>query len=262
MQNGFMTVRSINLIWMDQQQGANATNIGSNFALNLSLLPFLFTERSGRNRFYNWTSIFLVVIAAFSILNMLNRTGLGIMVLSAFFYIFYSGNKVKSTIIVSVLVLLIALFYSFDIMGFRTWFLYSSYYDRISQTGVNEQGSRFIIWKEALNSFLKYPLGVTYYNVKYMIGASYAHNFWLDVGLKAGFIPLIPLLVVTVSGLYSISKVIFNKKNEENLRVIIAGFAVAFYVTFFVEPIMEGYSVFFFFYCFYLGVLGSVKEYM
>ncbi len=262
MQNGFMTVRSINLFWMSQQHAANATNIGSNFALNLSLLPLLFINRSKTKRLYTFISLFLLVIAVFSILNMMNRTGLGIMVLALFSYFFYSGDRIKSVLWISLFTLFLIFLYSFDILNFRTWFEYSGYYNRLANTGVYEQGSRFIIWKESLRSFLSYPFGVTYHNVSYMIGASYAHNLWLDVGLKTGFISLIPSLILTVSGLFSIAKITFNSNNEELVRALTAGFGIAFYVTFFVEPIMEGYSIFFFIYCFYLGILGGIREYM
>jgi len=59
-----------------------------------------------------------------------------------------------------------------------------------------------------------------------------------------------------------LSKVVFNKNNEEFLRFLIAGFGVAFYATFFLEPIMEGFYIMFFIYCFYFGIVVGIREYL
>lgn len=257
-EDGFMTVRTIRLFWMDESDQMNATNIGSYFALNLTMIPLLFIRKVRSMKPYFLLSLFLILIGSISILNMGNRTGLVIMILSLLVFFIISANKITAGLFITIFVCVAIYLYSFDIFGIRTGLEYSTYYDRIVNTGLNEEGSRYVLWKKALSDFLSYPFGYVRNDVK----INYAHNLWLDVVRVSGFIPLIPLLFFTISALINIARVVFNKKNEEFLRFLIAGFGVAFYITFLLEPIMEGFYIMFFVFCFYFGIVRGIREYL
>ncbi len=94
------------------------------------------------------------------------------------------------------------------------------------------------------------------------MGGNFAHNLWLDVGIKAGLIPMIVLLILALSVLVDILKIVNNKKNSEFIRLLFAGCGIAFYVTFFLEPIIAGYLILFFLYCFIAGIVTGYKKYI
>lgn len=257
-ENGFMTQRNINLFWEDEGTLTHATNIGSYFAFNLALLPAVFSQsNSSKVRKYKILALILFIISLIATFNMSNRTGILIMMVSLLVSIMITDNRRKYIILIFLLIIIVTIFYINDILNIRTWFRYTHYFDRITGTNFTEE-SRLVIWKRALSGFSLYPFG----NIDYKIGASYAHNLWLDTARKSGIITLIPLLYVTFLNIHYYLKVILNKSHDEFLRLLITGFGVAFYITFFVEPILDGLYILFFLYCFYFGILAGINRYL
>jgi len=205
--------------------------------------------------------IFLFSIAFFSILNMSNRTGLLILLVSLLGFIYIQKEKrFRSIMIFIIFFSILLIFYLKDIWGFSSWFKNSLLFDRLSNTGINEESSRIDIWKNALFDLIDYPFGYrgnVYYS---LMGSDYAHNLWLDVGLKTGFMPLIPLFIFTISGIVDLVKTVFYSKYDIFLRVLIFAFGIGFYITFFMEPVLEGLFIMFFIYCFFSGILNEVRR--
>lgn len=257
-ENGFMTQRNISLFWEDKGTLTHATNIGSYFAFNLALLPAMFSQNNSfKVRKYKILALILLIISLIATFNMSNRTGILIMTFSLLVSIMTTENRRKYIILIFLLLIIVTILYINDILSIRTWFRYTHYFDRITATNFTEE-SRLLIWKRALSGFSLYPFG----NIDYNIGASYAHNLWLDTARKSGIITLIPLLYITFLNIYYYLKVILNKSHDEFLRLLISGFGVAFYITFFVEPILDGLYIMFFLYCFYFGILVGINRYL
>lgn len=256
-EQGFMQERNLRLFWMERGQVQAATGIGGYFALNMSLLPLIFTKKTTNlQKKLAIFSIFLFAIGIFSTLNMSNRTGLLITFISLVIFIYLSKDNLKSLFFSIFFIILILVLYFNDIWGFRFWFEHTAYFDRLANTSIYEEGSRYLIWKRNLIGLINNPYG----NFKPHIGNDFAHNLWLDVGLRTGFIPLLPLLVFTISAMISVFKLVNNKQHDHFLRVLIVCFAISFYVTFFLEPILEGIFILFLIYCFYFGiVVGTLK---
>ena len=260
---GFMTERNLRLFWMPEEEAKSATIIGSYFAINMALLPLLFAPKvSNDEKKLALFSILLFAMAIFSILNMSNRAGLFISVISLIAFIFIpQKERFKHSLAVILFLIALVILFSIDAWGVRSFFENSRLLYRLSQTSLHEEGSRVIIWGNAINAIVEHPFGLPP-NLRYNIGAEYAHNLWLDVGLRAGILPTIPLLIFTISLLVSIVKIVFSSKYGTFLRVLIAGAGIAFYITFFLEPIMEGFFVMFLLYCFYFGIVVGIKEYI
>ncbi len=253
--NGFMTIRNIRLLWMEEGGEQNATNVGSYFALSLSLLPLILVQQKTKTeRRYAWLGILLVSIGLFSILNMSNRTGLLIVLLSLLCATFLLKRKKNAVLFIVIILAAVLILYIFNILGFQTWFEYSTYHERLSTASFQEEG-RIGLWTKALYGIIKYPLG----NASYM-PSSYAHNLWLDTALRTGLIPMALLLIIAVRALISIYKQVRNQAYPEFMRIMIAGITVAFYLTFMLEPIMEGYYIFFFVFCFFFGILEGFSN--
>lgn len=260
-ENGFMQDRNIRMFWMDEGQVRAATGVGSYFAINLALLPLIFVPK--RTATEKKLAIFLIVlfgIAFFSILNMSNRTGLGITIFSLLALILVPNrNQTKIIFSVILFIFIIIILYISDAWGIRLWFENSVFFARLNNTDINEQGSRFLIWKYAFITLSNNLYGYTY-DFRSIIGAGYAHNLWLDVGLKTGIIPLFLLLIFTLSAGINIIKIVFNNKYDIFLRVLICGLGIGFYLTFFVEPIIEGMLIMFFVFCLCFGMLTALRK--
>lgn len=255
LENGFMTDRNIRLFWMQKGAVLSATGIGSYFAVNLALFPLLFDTHNLKHKVI---VLILWLLAAFSTINMSNRTGVLIMLLVLFIFILIGDNKLWAAFYVSLFLGSIFSLYSIDAWGLRTWFNSSLYFDRLINTDIREEGSRLIIWQKSLNGLVSYPFG----NIYNIIGGNYAHNLWLDIGRRAGIIPLLPLLYFTITFIVNIIRIATNKLIEESFRTLIAGAGIAFYITFSLEPIMEGFFIFFLFYCFYCGLIAGFKDFI
>jgi O-antigen ligase len=130
----------------------------------------------------------------------------------------------------------------------------------LSQTNINEE-SRISIWVNAVKIIFEHPFGIPP-DFRVNLGAEYAHNLWLDVGIRAGILPLIPLLIFTISLLGSIVRLIFTSKYSTFLRVLITMVGVAFYITFSLEPVMEGIFIVFLVYCFFFGIVNGILKYI
>lgn len=259
-ENGFMyEQRNLQLLWMKNTTVQNATNIGCYFALNLALLPLVFKQGiDSIEKRCSVLSLFLFATAIFSTLNMSNRTGLVIVILSLVSYIFIVRKKGMAIIIVSIIVFAIVIIYINDIWNFKTWFQYSYYFNRISNTEINDEGSRLLLWKNSIKGVLLYPYG----NLNYYVGASYAHNLWLDVGRRSGILPMVILLLITFSVFIDFIKLLFSKYLDEFIKVLVGSFTIGFIATFFVEPILEGVFMLFFLFCFFFGIINGMKSFI
>jgi O-antigen ligase len=257
-----MQERNVRLFWTPKEEVTSATIIGGYFAVNLALLPILFAQKvSKEEKRLALFSIFLFAIAIFSILNMSNRTGLLIIVGSMVAFIFIpQKNRFRYSIAFVLFLIALVIIYLINTWGIRSWFENTLFFHRISQTSIYEEGSRFITWGKASRAIFEHPFGIPP-NFRFNLGSNFAHNLWLDVGLKTGILPLIPLLIFTISLLFSMVKVVLNRKYLIFLRVLIAVTGIAFYVTFFLEPVMEGFFIMFLLYCFYFGIVEGVMEF-
>jgi hypothetical protein len=253
--NGFMPLnRNISSFW-NEQNSVSATIMGSYFAINLTLIPLILKRKKNNNeKKYAVISLVLVFMSIVSIMNMSNRTGLLIMLLSLVTYIFFSENKRKTVLVVFLLISIIILIYYFNIWGSQTWFENSNYFYRLTNTSLHEEGSRKDIWFNSMISFFSHPLG----NYR---SSEYAHNLWLDTGLRAGIFAIIPLLLFTIISIFKIIQLITNAHLNEFLKLMVIGIFLAFFVTFFMEPILEGFYIFFFIFCLYFGmIIGIIKH--
>jgi hypothetical protein len=258
--NGFMQERNLTLFWMEKDQVASATGIGSYFAINMALFPLIFVKKeSDPEKKLLLFSVLLFAIGAISILNMSNRTGLLITMASTFFLIFIpQKNNARSLFIISLFLGAIIIIYIVDAFNFRSWFEFSRYFERLTNTSLQEEDSRYLIWKANFFKLLHNPLG--YVNPD--SATIYAHNMWLDVGRVAGIIPVIPLLVFTFSAVVAVAKIVLNRQFSVFFRVLIAGFGIAFFSTFFLEPVIEGMFTMFLLFCFYFGTIVGIRKYI
>jgi hypothetical protein len=255
-ENGFMQQRNLRLFWMGQGELTAATEIGSYFALNLTLIPILFIRKNTAwERNLALFALVLFAMGIFSTLNISYRTGILLTFSTLLVFLFVPGKGFHAFLMVGTFILIIIVLYLMNAWGIRFWFEHSYFFERIAHTDISQE-SRISIWKNNLIGLFRNPYG----HFRTGIGNDFAHNLWLDVGLRTGFMPLLPLLVFTVMALVTQARLIYDRSADLFLRVLLAGSAVAFYVTFFFEPALEGLFIMFFIYCFYTGMVQELSE--
>jgi hypothetical protein len=166
-----------------------------------------------------------------------------------------STRKIKYVIFI--LLSIIPIIFLLDFYGFLNWFEHTAYYNRFfGEIEQSEQLPRTNNWQLAFNGLFQYPLG----GAKTRLTSLYAHNLWLDVGWKAGVIPLIPLFIFTCRYIISVWRINNKKYYPLFFRSLIICVCLGFLLSFSVEPVMDGMFVNFCLFCLFFGVADSKKR--
>ncbi|MCE3202471.1 O-antigen ligase family protein [Paenibacillus sonchi] len=216
-----------------------ATGIGTYLSLGIALLPAAFLVESKRVKL---ASLILFLFSVYTMFKLGSRTGvliIGVSIVISFLLIGRITLK-KIFSIATTVVLLTVLLRIVD----STFLL-----NRFSTTsGLNDP--RFEAWKAAFAGLFKYPLG----GEMAPLPLKFAHNMWLDVGFEAGIVPFLLLTMFTLSVIKSLF-IIRNTNLPQGLKVIYFCLFTAFFITFSLEPIMEGWFYYFNVFCFFAGLM-------
>lgn len=252
---GFMSSRDVNLLVSGLvYRQLTATNMSSFFLMNMSFFPFLFISTMDENeKKVKYILIGLFLMGFTAVTNVSTRTGLLISAISWLTAILFNKSANAIKILGRTLLFLTILGLIIYIFGFNDIIFSSELFDRFTADGDNSLlNSRSNIWEEALR--IIFPTSDNNINNQLSI-AEYAHNLWLDVALKAGIYPLILLLIITINYLLELFRLLKQKLFTPFYRVLIVCITVAFYSTFMVEPIMDGYYTLFCLFCFFFGFI-------
>jgi|GEM_PF-6780362 len=235
------------------------TNYASYFAYNFSLFPLVFySTRNKSDKIIRRNGLILSIIAIFIIGSIGQRTGFFILLICLFiFTIFKSFNfsrvSISNFFFIGTLIFIGLILVNFD-------FIYkSTIYERLfvldSDKGILK--SRSEIWEIGLEEFFNRPDGDIDFS-GFEGGYRYAHNLWLDVGLRSGYIVLSLLTISTVLYLTNLAALL-KKTFLLETKMIFLFLSIAIFSTFMVEPIMEGYTLFFCSYAFVYGVMSGAR---
>ncbi|MBM3206615.1 MAG: hypothetical protein FJZ43_03270 [Candidatus Staskawiczbacteria bacterium] len=235
------------------------TNYASYFAYNFSLFPLVFySTRNNSDKIIKRNGITLSIIAIFIIGSIGQRTGFFILLICLFIFTIVKGFSFSRVSLSSFFFIGFLIFIGLSLVNFD-FFNESTIYERLfvldSDKGILK--SRSEIWDIGLEEFLNRPDGDIHFS-GFEGGYRYAHNFWLDVGLRSGYIVLLLLTISTVLYLTNLAALL-KKTFLLETKMIFLFLSVAIFSTFMVEPIMEGYTLFFCSYAFVYGVLSSAR---
>lgn len=235
-----------------------ATGYGMMMSLTLGLTGLLFCVCDNKSDFKRKVfSLIIAVTAIFCTVRLLNRTGLAIAAISCIAAILSLGISVKRLFYILSAVVLVAI--GIYILNEHSPLLadaIENYSRRDFGTGsVEGFGGRDERWSAALVQIIERPFGDTgldlggYYN--------YAHNLWLDTGIRGGLLSLILLLIITCKFIKRGIKVYKFGAVSKFERQVLLLIGVAFMLQLFTEPIIEGLPQFFWLWLFFLGILDS-----
>lgn len=110
-------------------------------------------------------------------------------------------------------------------------------------------GGRSWRWAGAFSNLLVYPFG--WGTIPY-IYHYYAHNLWLDVARVSGLIPFFLLVSVYVLAFKDVARIV-RRRRDNKLAFLIVGVNVCFFLSSFVEPVIECLPVYFYLYMMLIG---------
>lgn len=255
-ENGYIDwLRSIDIVgrtMTGKSKHLSATLLGLNASLGFVGLSIFVYSRKNLSLLVRILFLVLCVLSILTVTHLINRTGL--VVLVACFVcitIFMMKRHLWSVLAVVILGGIIAYFvYSF---GWIDESILQAYEDRdVEGHSLKEGGGRIDRWLEGFEMLFSHPWGYSKIS-----GTHYAHNLWLDVGRVAGFIPFIVLVLATVS--YGVKFLKLLSKNDGFLCPIFLAYNVVFFLSCMVEPIMEGFPLYFYL---YVMIWGMQNQYL
>ena len=251
---GFVQVnRDVSMIW--NSDPINATGMAAYLFANMCL-PGIILFSFAKNKLKN--NIILIVLYGLSltaVLRLGSRTQLGITLITLFVSLIYFMAK-QSIVKRSVSLLIITAFTIFSISYISVNAksdAFSAYADRMDSKkyGAGTAGGRTERWTKSLENLVQEPLGWE------VTDFGYSHNLWLDAARVGTVICFILLIVFSLRSFNKIHKFIRNKSISLPLKNLVLIYFIAFYLQFFVEPILDGSSQLFVFYCLFQGVVNE-----
>ncbi len=259
--NGYMATREVPLLLAsNESDNLAATIMASYFSLNMAFFPLLFTKFQVKEKI-NYRIIFTLffIIGLICVSNLISRTGFIISIISLIvvFTLIPLSNKLKFLlnflITLTIITILLILFGLFDFIENSE--LYFRFFIEVNQ----EEGlasERSDIWVQAFDILTN---GNNSHNDHESLeDFKFAHNLWLDIALKAGFLPFLLMVIFVFKFMFMSYKKYFKFVNLTS-KIILINIVIAFVVTFMVEPIMDGYFTYFCFFCLLFGFLKALR---
>lgn len=203
----------------------------------------------------------LSLLAIFSTIHILNRTGLALAVIAVIATVFippYNSKRILYTLLICTIIVLIFYLYLSDSLlmndAMQGYLSREEKGDFSAMTG----GGRFSRWADAVGQIIEKPIGGEGYIMGNRI--NYAHNLWLDVGLVGGIIPVILLGVIAFQA-FRYTILIHRKRILDSFEscylIVLCVVMLAQAMT---EPVIQGVYQFFLFMIFFYGCVTGLKS--
>lgn len=205
--------------------------------------------------------IIFVIGALFSTIHLLNRTGIVLATASIFIILLIPPVSIKRLFYaVFSLVLIVGVVIAFADNSVFLSDAVEMYEARDAGSGsVSSYGGRSDLWIAGLNQLISNPIG----NASGLIFNGrhrYAHNMWIDAGIKGGIVCFILLICVTYKLISS--ECFMLKRNYlsyfQKAIMILIGCTIILQAS--VEPVIEGLPQFFYYIIFFTSVIQNLNH--
>lgn len=258
MEGGFVQIeRSIPMIWNGNP--VSATIMGSFLTLNMCIPSILITRPVNFNTISKLLLTLLFILSLMCTLRLGSRTQLGIIVITSlisFAYIFPKQGIKKNTQMIFTLAISIILFFKYSSINLNSDIL-TAFAGRMkdSNNNIANAGGRSDRWVKSLKHMFSDPLG---WDVNVF---GHSHNLWFDVLRVGGIIAFILLIIFTIRATRNMVKKVRNKNVSLSSKVHLLVYFIGFILIFMVEPILEGMSSLFIFFCLFIGIVAENKSF-
>lgn len=216
---------------------------------------FLSTDRKSEN-LIKYLMVIVGGLALFSGLHILNRTAAVLGAAAVVIGIFYNGFSAKKVIVLTLIIiaLIFVYFYALEnsplLKGLTAGF--QSREDFSSRFNAASAGGRTFMWEKALDFIPGHPFGG---DSSERIGWTFAHNVWLDVCVRSGWIPFLLFLVLTYFFAVQFFRFLRRSSADHFSKGCILLWTAGMVLQFLVEPVPEAVFQLFLMFFFLLGWL-------
>lgn len=222
----------------------SATLYGLHASLGLSAVSIFFSTLND-TKYFKVLYIFAGIVSLLTVIHLVNRTGLVVVTICLIGCMLYIGVMNKKHLIFSIVSVCI-LYYILIYGDFIDSTILDAYLDREENaigSSTLEVGGRSSLWLNAIENIISNPFG--FHKEKY------SHNLWLDIARVAGILPFICFLLASLLNYKSLYKII--KGQESAITPILLSINIAMFLSSFVEPVIEGSSLYFYLLMFLWG---------
>lgn len=237
-----------------------ATNLGSLNILIFSLVPCLLITKNKKKKAAGLVLTAISVIYAFILGTRTQFYALAILTaVCGFFYLrtYYAKRVPVSTAVkwigtAAVVIGAAVIVYRMDLFEIRTKVAESNFiYRFLDPDTAASDHYRFQLIGEGIKNLWDYPLGGNK-------GASYFHNYWLDIGRVSGVVPVFLMVMFDLTVVVHMFRLFRQERIDREFRYAILGLYIGFLLNFFMEPIMDGYVSLFYRFTFINGMVEGV----
>lgn len=251
--NGFINpLRSIKILYVQKASDTHfaATFLGLNAGLGLFGLGYSLKNKKSTISIKNVLFISVSVLSLISVIHLVNRTGVFVFVITTALMVLYNAKKQFAKICIIILSVSVAILLLETFLDGYLASIIDAYTKRNEESGaeVSSGSGRFDRWIDALKYIFLYPLGWCQ-----IAKTEYCHNLWLDIARACGFIPFLIFIVQTLSQGKKLRNQLKLKKHND-LTLMIYGLSIVFFCSSMVEPVIEGFPLFFYLYLFLWGL--------
>ncbi len=240
--------------WTKEEMSATGQAVLACLMIGVSI-AFLFSDVSKKKKFIAVAALILIISYNFILAG---RTIFVLIIILSAFACFCAVRIAKKrawkvVLIALISILAIFLLYSLDILGIKTAFESSNFYDRFMDGSNNQQlneDARMTHKLAYLKYFFDYPWGGGHIRAQY--GHS-AHDLYLDTYDESGIFALITVVVYIISSITRMVQCLKAKSLTFETKLLIACIYLICNIQFWLEPIMRGVPWFFASYCFIDG---------
>lgn len=235
----------------------SATLRGANVSLAIAVIAVIFSPvKNSKERWYQIVFVTMGLLGLITALHLVNRTAIVIIVVTIALVVIknLSTYNFKSLFYVIIFLSIVVGAVLYPLI--KNSVVIEAYMNRVDDDQSNNlnAGGRTQQWGKGIDALFDQSKGGGGY--KYGV-RDYAHNFWLDVNEVAGIFPFLVLLILTVinfkSNFFLIKSPYIKSKFLVSLIIVLN---VGFFLTCFVEPIMEAN---FFYVCGYFCFWGMTN---
>lgn len=234
----------------------NATYYGLVGSIGFAGISAFFYNLKLKKSIFEYGLFVAGILSALSIIHLLNRTGIVLILTTFILLILYklSGKKsFSNSSFIFLFVLFIISYYfiqSIDSSNSNN-IIYDAYSNR--NDSLEGAGGRVWRWWLGVKNLFLYPLG---WSTVQGYETLYAHNLWLDIARSGGVLPFLIFLIYTVRDIKNFVTV-FRARIKNIIAYLLIAFSLVFCLSSFVEPIIDGFVLYFYLYCMIGGCLSQ-----
>lgn len=236
---------------VDEELQRSVTQRVIDMSLFIGSISFItFGTKDSTLRRFKLLYILFGIIALLCSLHYVSRTGIAIFVITFVACVVYRWKilSVKTLLLIVVAIGLWGIIQQTE--------LFSVYAAReVEGSSISDAGSRSPLWQWGWETILKNPFGLSISKHDH-----YAHNMWLDFGVKGGLIVFVMMVVLSCVNIYKSLKIVANKYESNAFRFIVVILSVSFFLAAFTEAVPDGNQVFFFTYFFWCGFINNIVQ--